>query len=236
MKKSFTLLAALAASLLVFSCKPVVTPDPAPAPDPEPEEVFDPDFAHPGNVESISFTISDIPAEQQSVYIYRKYNTSNKFECYAIYYFYDTTQAHTITFEDKFVKTDKTYNYRYCFKYKSKDFIDVTNGETKNFTPATGLGELEYKEAPEVSYNSATTELSFAKALEFNPDVDTVCTKTDEETGNAYPVYQKAMGMYTQDTWSTSTINYENTSFNLLQTFMYAQGDYDFKSISPALL
>ncbi|MCQ2586274.1 MAG: hypothetical protein MJ185_11845 [Treponema sp.] len=258
MKKTIALITTLASCLLLYSCKPTVTPEQPDSdkktqgssttqnsestgtPKPDQEPPLDPDFAHPGNVETVSFTISDIPAEYTSVHIFRKYNTEKTYSHYATYDFYRTDESHTITFEDIFVEPGKTYNYKYTLiKNQSKpEYIYVDNGETKNFTPASGKGELKYNEPiPEFSYDPETTDLSFSTQLKIVPDPDSLYDAEKYENPDApYPNVMSALCLDTDTfSWLTNTVDYTKTTLNLLNDFPYGQGDYNFSSFRPAL-
>lgn len=185
--------------------------------------VIDPDFEHPGNVELVSFEIPDIPEGVSSVFIYRKYNTDADFSYYGSFDFY-TQKERTLTFRDDFVDAGKTYRYKYSYTKQDKEVVTVLvdNGETKNFTPSSGAGELKFVEpVPSSSYDPETTELSFKNKLEF---------------ASLPENYQKAMYISDHNSWLSSTVNFENTDFNLKEEFSHGRGRYNIDSFGPAVL
>lgn len=185
-------------------------------------EWIDPDFNNPGNVDSVSFVISDIPEGIPSISIYRKYNTDADFSFYGYYYFY-TAKERTLTFKDDFVDSGKTYQYKYSYKKTDKETVTVlvNNGETKNFTPSSGIGELKFIEPiPECTYNQKTTELTFENKLELSAVPET---------------YYKALLISDNDNWLTITCPFEDSIFNLKEMFSHGKGKYNINCFGPAV-
>lgn len=201
---------------------PVEEPPVDDAPVEEPL-VIDPDVEHPGNVESVSFEIPDIPAGVSNVFIYRKYNTDADFSLYGRFDFIIQKEG-TLTFRDDFVDVGKTYRYKYSYTKQDKEVVTVLvdNGETKNFTPSSGAGELKFVDsALSSSYDPETTVLSFKNKLEF---------------ASLPEKYRKAMYISDHNSWLSSTVNFENTAFKLKEEFSHGRGRYNIDSIGPAVV
>lgn len=227
MKIKLSVLAAVMSAFLVLGCDTPSDPQNSKPVNPEPElPQGEPDLELPGDVESVQFEIPNIPDGVSYVYIYRKYNTDEDYTFYS-WVNLNSPKEDNLIYNDPYVDAGKTYRYKYSY-YESAEKIvnvEIDNNGTKNFTPATGIGELKYKDGlPTSTYNTATKELVFSDKLVLSPVIE-------EING-----YSKAISFWDKTRYLYTSINYDYTTFNLETLFEYAAGKFDITSIGPAVL
>lgn len=126
-----------------------------------------------GEVSKILLTIPEIPADTQQIGIYRKSYYDKEWTSYISIDKWGTGFPESLVVEDPFVAINKTYNYKYLIINGSNridDAIEFVNGETKNFTPLSGRGELSFKDKPEYTYSYGDATFYLKDNLKLTPE------------------------------------------------------------------
>lgn len=135
-----------------------------PSPAADDDTVYDPDVdttnEDPGNMDKCILNLT-IPEGINRIYIFKKKSTETEWY-YAIDIMkWDNNYPEFFQIEDPFVTPGETYNYKVqFFKYHSSISMHpnhafyVYNGDTRNFTPSQGYGEIEIEQFPKYTLSS----------------------------------------------------------------------------------
>lgn len=130
-----------------------------------------------GIIDKVSFELN-VPAETISIEIFRKKAEETEWKFISVIGINNRTAfPSTLTFEDPFVISNKTYNYKCLFISDPEELsdldkaIDIKNGDSINFTPINGYGEIQFKGGfPDFTYDSLSTVMSLSKCMEAYPE------------------------------------------------------------------
>lgn len=187
----------------------------------------------PGNVDNVILSFN-LPENVNSIQIYRKKSNETEWQIYISARFFTAEIPTTLEISDPFVNPGETYNYKYnliisnnpsTYNLTENDATLIKNGNTRNFTPAFGYGEIEFSETPEYSLDEYKTTLTLTNKLEVTPaDI---------------PNYYSNAIYYLSDSknWESWTIDFEeNLKINLQQLFSPEYGKKILKGLGPSYI
>lgn len=180
-----------------------------------------------GEVNNISLVIADIPSNTNQIAIYRKTFYEQDWASYLIIDKFGSSYPESLTIEDPFVEKNKTYNYKYLFINginKIDDAVEFLNGETKNYTPLNGSGEISFKEKPKYTY-------SYGDSAFFLKEKAQVVPELNENTYDTFIYYET-----NNKEWHSTNFDFStNQKIDLLYEFRYANlvGKKELKGFGP---